>query len=80
MYNPASNRLLMGAAGVLALCVFVIDAFTPLDFAIAVVYVLVILLVQSPRLRPLPFSRRAPPPALAARSPPTASRSQAPKS
>ncbi|AZG16566.1 MULTISPECIES: sensor histidine kinase [Cupriavidus] len=45
MYNPASNRLLMGAAGVLALCVFVIDAFTPLDFAIAVVYVLVILLV-----------------------------------
>lgn len=45
MYNPTTNRLLMGAAGLLGLCVFAIDAFTPLDFAIAVVYVLVILLV-----------------------------------
>lgn len=45
MYNPTTNRLLMGAAGTLGLCVFLIDAFTPLDFAIAVVYVLVILLV-----------------------------------
>lgn len=45
MYNPTTNRLLMGAAGLLGVCVFAIDAFTPLDFAIAVVYVLVILLV-----------------------------------
>ncbi len=45
MYNATTNRLLLGTAGVLGLAVFVIDAFTPLDFAIAVVYVLVILLV-----------------------------------
>ncbi|KAI3590611.1 hypothetical protein D9X30_4096 [Cupriavidus sp. U2] len=45
MYNTTTNRLLMGAAGLLGLCVFAIDALTPLDFAIAVVYVLVILLV-----------------------------------
>jgi len=45
MNTANTHRLLIGAAGVLALAVFVIDAFTPLDFAIAVVYVLVILLV-----------------------------------
>jgi len=45
MCHPINNRLLLGAAGLLGLCVFAIDAFTPLDFAIAVVYVVVILLV-----------------------------------
>ncbi|ESJ21480.1 histidine kinase [Cupriavidus sp. HPC(L)] len=45
MYNTTAHWLLKGAASILALAVFVIDAFTPLDFAIAVVYVLVILLV-----------------------------------
>ncbi|MWL89203.1 PAS domain-containing protein [Cupriavidus sp. SW-Y-13] len=45
MYNSTINRLLKGTAGSLALGVFLIDAFTPLDFAIAVLYVVVILLV-----------------------------------
>lgn len=45
MRNAITNRLLIGTAGIICLAVFLIDAFTPLDFAIAVVYVLVILLV-----------------------------------
>lgn len=45
MSNAIPTHLLTGAAGVLGVAVFLIDAFTPLDFAIAVVYVLVILLV-----------------------------------
>ncbi|RZT39518.1 sensor histidine kinase [Cupriavidus agavae] len=45
MYNSTIHRLLNGTAGLLALGVFLIDAFTPLEFAIAVLYVLVILLV-----------------------------------
>ncbi len=44
MYNATTNRLLFAVSGALSVCVFVIDAFTPLDFAVAVVYVLVILL------------------------------------
>ena len=38
-------RLLWGLAALVALSVFVIDAFTPLDIAIAVLYVVVVMLV-----------------------------------
>ncbi|CAG2133328.1 ATP-binding protein [Cupriavidus plantarum] len=45
MRNETTNRLLISAACVLGLAVFLIDALTTLDFAIAVLYVLVILMV-----------------------------------
>lgn len=40
-------RVLFALAGAIALIVFLIDAFTPLDIAIAVLYVVVVLLVSS---------------------------------
>ncbi|WP_426990873.1 PAS domain-containing sensor histidine kinase [Cupriavidus sp. 30B13] len=49
----ADARMLSAAAGLLALAVFLIDALTPLDIAIAVLYVVVVLLVA------LTGSRRA---------------------
>ncbi|WP_454725196.1 MULTISPECIES: PAS domain-containing sensor histidine kinase [Cupriavidus] len=52
--DPALDpRILSGAAALLAIAVFLIDALTPLDIAIAVLYVVVVLLVA------LTGSRRA---------------------
>ncbi|WP_059412435.1 PAS domain-containing sensor histidine kinase [Cupriavidus basilensis] len=53
--DPAlsDSRILLGAAALLAVAVFLIDALTPLDIAIAVLYVVVVLLVA------LTGSRRA---------------------
>ncbi|MFM0513870.1 PAS domain-containing sensor histidine kinase [Paraburkholderia sp. RL17-373-BIF-A] len=45
-------RVLSVLAAVIALVVFLIDAFTPLDIAIAVLYVVVVLLVASTGSRP----------------------------
>ncbi len=45
-------RALYACAAVIGLAVFVIDAFTPLDIAIAVLYVVVVLLVASTGSRP----------------------------
>jgi PAS domain S-box-containing protein len=45
-------RVLSALAAAIALVVFLIDAFTPLDIAIAVLYVVVVLLVSSTRSRP----------------------------
>lgn len=42
-----NSRMLSIIAGVLALAIFVVDALTPLDIAIAVLYVVVVLLVAS---------------------------------
>ncbi|WP_143070507.1 ATP-binding protein [Luteibacter sp. UNC138MFCol5.1] len=52
-YVPATrprrlaSGLLMGASGLLALAVFLVDTFTPLQSAVAVVYVVVVLLVAA---------------------------------
>lgn len=45
-------RVLSGLAATIALVVFLIDALTPLDIAIAVLYVVVVLLISSTESRP----------------------------
>src|ERR1700739_343642 len=45
-------RVLFALAAAVALVVFLIDAFAPLDIAIAVLYVVVVLLVASRGARP----------------------------
>ncbi|CAN7192797.1 PAS domain S-box protein [Paraburkholderia sp. SIMBA_054] len=51
MTSARDARVLFSLAGIVGVIVFVIDALTPLDIAIAVLYVVVVLLVASTGLR-----------------------------